>query len=580
MIALQGSSDFRSDVSIAAANIPALYRLSPAAAQSIADDLANVTQLSYPAVIVEDTHPAPVSWPTGIRTILAVRPTEMANMRLLNYRHGQRYASIVVCDHPASPTWPFDAGETEEILSWQGWECIGPVFRTTTRDAITRVRARHRIHDGEKIYVFAMGAGGEQRGSGDRVRFIEDANRLAPAIQERLGSARLLFVRGPLFPREIQLPDIFEDIAEEPDLVSLIALAHGAVIRPSFNTTWECIAGRTPFIALPGTTFAEPVTRRLSTLGAHGLDTSENVDRLVDEVASRQFAAACNPILEQFNGAPKQKFLRVLDGDRFDRRLLTNTSSDPCHTSSIQRNRLLPELSHLKDTIRRSTNMVALFIRIDDLTALDSELISFLTCCMSLRLFASLEIIPYHNTIGGLEIDRVDTEGRIEIGQHGYAHLPSLGEGAIRGEFISAQSAPVASTQLRSGLRQLARCFGARFRGGYSAPYDVPSTWLASAWEEAGGSYLSWIRKEPKPSSLPTVRVSVDPWDWGRGAAVSFGVLCSTLAASISRDGTAGLVLHPQCLRNETHRQEIVFLLEEMIDAGCCASPLKPNPDA
>jgi len=309
MIALQGSSRYSAAPSVPTTNIPSLYRMEEDKAQRVADDLAQVAMMSGPSVIIEDTHPRRVRWPRELRHLVVVRPTRIDHMRLLNRGHGATAGRLLVCDHPDSPTWPYDAAESAEIVSWPNWVFLGPIFRTAAAEDVERLREKYRLQQGEELFVFSMGGGGEAEGSGDRVAFIEAAGEIAAQLRERVRKPRLVFVRGPLFPAELALPEIFEDVREEPDLPSLFCLAKGVVVRPGYNVTWECISAGVPFIALRGTTFSEPVQVRLEAMAARGFETSPNVDRLLDPAARARFSAACSEVLGRFNGSPRELFL-------------------------------------------------------------------------------------------------------------------------------------------------------------------------------------------------------------------------------------------------------------------------------
>lgn len=571
MIVLQGNSEIRGDLSVPVSNIPPLYSLAPPAAQRIANDLCNCARLSAPTVIIEDTHPAPVKWPRDVQRLLVVRPTNIEYMRLINYRQARSTAGILVCDHPDSPTWPFDEAATREVVSWPGWICIRPVFRRASMEGMRRVGERHRVDPDDQVFVFSMGGGGERIGSGDRDRFVRIAAEIAAEIDRRVARRRLFFVRGPLFPIDLPLPPIFEPVTQEPDLPSLFQLARGAVVRPGYNVTWECIAGGTPFIAIPGTTFNEPIDARLCSMAAKGLDTSQDVDRLLDADAARRFADACAATLHAFDGVPRDAFLAATEGCPGPKQRLTVPPVMRVDASSATWQ------IELARAVHEAPGPVPIRIRIDDVTCLDPMLDEILGICRELGAFVSLEIVPYHCALTSTALDRLDKDGHIEVAQHGYAHLPVYDQTlAWRGEFSRHRADGPIAEQLRLGFRRLASEFGRRFNGGYSAPYDALQKWLPGTWQKVGGRYISWIRNRPSDAVLPAVRVSVDPWDWTTRSSHPLELVASKLAMAIRREHEAGLVLHPQCLADDGHRRGVTQVLETLVGAGCVPTRINP----
>jgi hypothetical protein len=576
MIALQGASRFAAPWSVPTTNVPTLHHAVEANAQRLADDLARAALLSSPSVIIEDTHPRRVSWPPGIGHVIVVRPTRIDHMRLLQRLHGET-ACLLICDHPSSPTWPYDAAQTAEIQSWPRWDCLGPVFRALSPEAVDRMRATYRLQPDEALFVFSMGGGGELEGSGDRRAFVEAAAALAGQLRARIARPRFVFVRGPLFPAAVALPAIFEDVHEEPDLPSLFALARGAVVRPGYNVTWECIAAGTPFIALRGTTKSEPVQVRLDALVASGFEISPDVGRLIDPAARARFAAACRTALARFDGAPRERFLAHTE------RAQPVTAPAPAEPRppSPGAGFTAGQLDRLARAVRDAGAPMPLRIRLDDVTRLDDEVRWLIALCREHGARLSLEIVPYHNAITGAELDRLDPDGAVDIGQHGYAHLPAYRDGVeIRGEFVDGPAGDKAVEQLRIGAGLLARAFGGRFRGGYSAPYDLLPPGLASTWRAVGGRYLSWIWARPTDDALPCVRVAFDPWDWKAGKPHEGEALVERIVSRMARIGGVGLVLHPQCLRDPGPRQMTADLVRCLIGAGCVPARIDPHPDS
>jgi hypothetical protein len=532
------------------------------------DDLVRYIRLSEPAVLIEDTHPAPVRWPGDIDRVLLVRPTVFDYLRRLE-QEDDGVRRFLVCDHPTSPTWPYGERETAELHGWGRWDCIGPIFRRYTHAGLERVRRKYRIRDNEQVVVFSMGGGGERAGSGDRAAFVHRAEVLAAEIQRTLPLPRLLFVRGPLFPRELSIPTGLEDIGEEPDLPSLLKLAAGAIIRPGFNLTWECIAAEAPFVPVLGQTFREPVSQRLDQIRRHGIDIGAPVASWLDADWKAAFTQACRVCGDLFSGNPSAAFLRAVCS-----RQERAPGADAWIRGPSARPQSVPEFRALREELREFRVSKHLLIRLDDVVDAGPAVRWFAAFCRDRKLYGSLEVIPYLSRLGGHELDRLDIDGWLEASQHGYAHLPQRGAGtSMKGEFLSETMASVAAARLlRRGSQVMRARFGERFRGGYSAPYDGLPHWLPTLWKTLGGRYVSYIWNPPLAGALPNVRLRLDPWDWRAGDQRPIGAIVSTALRAVREEGYAGIVLHTSLLADPAHRATVVGLIDALVEGGCESS--------
>ncbi len=544
------------------------YRMPPTAAHQAAEQIVSHARLSSPSVIIEDTHLAPVSWPADIARLLLLRPTSFAYLRETRDLHGAGLASVLLCDHPDSPTWPYDAEQTAELQSWPGWECIGPIFRRPSTSALEDVRRRYRLQAATPLFVFSMGGGGEQLGSGDRPVFVEQAVAIAAQLRRLAPQARLVFVRGPLFSANVAIPEPFENVASEPELPSLLALADGAIIRPGFNVTWECIAGRTPFVTIAGTTFQEPVDDRLKRLRAHGLDPGSGVAAWFDAKWRRRFEQGCDAILAQHDGAPAAALVRAHDQCR-------QAATPPAAARQPPRAAGDP-FAQLAGQVAEIPGAKHLLIRIDDIVERDEVLTWVTAICRDHGVPLSIEVIPYFARVTGAQLDALDPDGLCEVSQHGYAHLPGGLPGLRRNEFHDDRGQPSAATRaaLRRGYRLLRWKFGERFKGGYSAPYDGWSDWLAPEWIAAGGRFISWMSGDPARSRVPNVKLALDPWDWSAHRARPTEAVAGQAEQDLRDDGAVGLVLHPQCLRDAGERLALEQLVAALMRGGCRGVPL------
>jgi hypothetical protein len=558
--------------------VEVLWRLGAAEKTRVAAEIANYVSLSEPAVVFEDTHPEPVELPPRVGRVLVVRPGVLSHMRSLQERHHSTYKAFLIADSPGSPTWPYAADETEEILSWENWHYIGPVYTRARQEERDAVAARYAFGPGQRLCVFTTGGGGKQEASGDDIRsFVARAEAIAGEILSGRPEARLLFVKGPYFPTDVDVPGVFETVEVEPCMPGLLSLAHGAVIRPGYNTTWECIQGKTPFVPLLSTSFKEPMEERLSTLRAHGL-LVEDLPRLFNGPGGDEsFALACERVISRWGGRPDGGQIgRLIKGwaRKGVRRLAPRPSVRTATTASAYDPEAVRRFGEELDGV---SSDAAFVIRVDDVVSIDENLDWLLRTLINLRLPASLEIIPYLADLRERELDAYDRDNLIEVSQHGHAHMPHWTAEDGKHEFPRHSALPSRTNlrRLADGLRSLSRAFPGRFRGGFSPPFDSLPTWLGPSWRDLGGRYLSLIWARPVGVMLPFVRVSTEVWDWQTGNPVTPTAVLDNLLGHLLRTGTAGLVIHPQLLADESLRENLSQLFGLL--AGCGISCRPPS---
>ena len=551
-------------------SIPALYKLSPVAAQAFADEIARYATLSAPSLLIEDTHPAPVSWPQTLEHLLILRPTMMLHMRRLRQECRGAFRGVFACDHPESPTWPYSESETAEILTWDGWHLAGPLYRRHTRYGVERVRHKYNILDDQQIFVFSMGAGGQKPGSSDRVNFVRSAERVTRQLKEYFPNPRFIFVCGPLFPQDQHIPQPFEVVQQEPEMPSLLACAHGAIIRPG-NTLWECIGAGTPIMPILGSSYLEPVQQRLEKLQASGLELGA-IASWADGQWQEHYKRKCESVVERFPGSPPEDLMSRL----FAVRRPNGNVASSFTTRSIRDSIPLDSFSTITMALRAIKFPKPLVIRMDDVVGINPAIDWLFRICRDYGLSASLEIIPYLAHFNEAQLDKIDQDQCIEVSQHGFAHLPDLTTGPPfqKGELVSND--PVSSRTgpilLRRGIRLMKKLFPERFKCGYSAPYDVIPSWLPAAWAQMGGKYISWIRPGPCVLNINNVRVTVDPWNWRAPGPQTVGVIAHNTLFSVRNYGYVGLVLHPQNLYERSHRMLVESLIAAIVEGGCTGS--------
>lgn len=512
----------------------AVYKAPAAVRQDLAATIAAYAQLTDPAVVVDDTHPAPLRLPDSVQRFLVIRPTSIDDMRLLRVELDQTFRGALIADHPESPTWPYTKDETGEIASWPRWFVAGPIFRRSTRPAIERVRRKYAMNRGAEVVVFSMGGGGVQENAdADYDEFCHRAAALARRIRSRNPRARLIFVRGPLFPASRRLPSLFEDAGVEPDMPALLAAASAAVVRPGYNTTWECIAGGTPILPVRGgATFAEPVADRLRKCEESGL-IANGVDDWTDAAWLRRFESAARRFRSRWPAGGAAERLRAL---------IAANLAPSVHTPVTW-----PERTRRP----RPRSLAPLLVRIDDVTEASDDLLTMLRICAARGLPVSLEVIPYLCRIDERSLRRLGgRELRFEVSQHGWAHLPPASAGERMNGLAVSQEC---RRDLRAGMRVMQRNFPRTFRGGFSAPYDSAPIALFETWYALGGRYASVSRQRFMTTSRRIVRLAVNLCEQ------PLGDLVAEAMASFDRYGYAGVVLHPRRLERER--------LETVLDA-------------
>jgi hypothetical protein len=503
-----------------------------------------------PGIVIEDSHPTPITLKPTIRRYLLVRPASIEYMRLLQRRYGYAYQAFLIADHPDSPTWPYTLDQSREIASWRGWTCVGPIFRLSNRRGTEYIRRKYGVESGINVFVFSMGGGGVQDGAPDDISsFCSRSLVIAEAIRRMDPGCRLLFVRGPLFPREKLIPAIFEDVASEPDMPSLLAVATGAVVRPGYNTIWECIMGGTAFLPLEGTTFEEPVADRLRRLRGAGLIPANPIEwidrdwRNNFKLTSRRMRKLWDPSLSA------EKVCRtVLDGG-----VVSAKSRVFVARPVVPRSR--------GATYRR-----ILLARIDDVAEADDDLLDVLEICASRGLHVSLEVIPYLCRVDEIALRKIAGRSlRFEVSQHGYAHLPRRNLAGRRVEFPETY---LCEHDLVRGLRIMQSRFPTTFHGGFSAPYDVAHASVYSTWYQLGGRYASVSQGHNIPRLPRIVQLMGERWDWSQDMPYSADEVVEAVTWAIQERGIAGLVFHPRLLRHPGERVRLEALVDRILALG------------
>jgi len=569
-----------------------IYKASYAERARIAQEVQVFARRTMPAVVLEDTHPAPLQLADDIHRILIVRPTTFDYMRKLREVHLRSYRKILVADHPASPSWPFENRETEELSSWPNWRFLGPVFRLPRQDGRPSIRRKYAIKDHEPLFVVSLGGGGlQQMNVRDLPFFMERASAFASEIRRATPRARFLLVWGHLFPADAAVAADFETVAIEDDLPSLLAEAQGALIRPGFNTTWECIGAGTPFLPIVGTAYKEPVADRLARMLSAGL-VAGDVGQLLDEGWKSAFRECCQSLVERWPAKAAASVLYSAIYESVDLHPADNPAKPPdaawkpsfgdrCLSllerwSPLGTTKALPRASTQCESSRLEVSRPtpadigitdSILIRIDDVTEATGLLTLLVRMCEERGFALSLEVVPYLCRLSEEHLLELFGPRLVyEVGQHGYAHIPRRLPNGRKTEFLPEEAC---SAPLRDGMKVMRARFPTRFAGGFSAPYDFLPSWLPDRWQQTGGKYLTVVTSAPPLGPLPVVRLGADPWDWSRKGPSRIEKVLRVIEQQLAETRVGGLVFHPQLLAAPGEIRRMEYLLDRILQFGC-----------
>lgn len=535
--------------------IPTIWKATRQERAAISLEVERYAGLSSPAIVFEDTHPSSLEIGSSIRRILVVRPTHFSYMVSLREQYQDSYQAFLVADAPGSPTWVFDEQETRRILSWPDWFILGPVYRRPTKNQRKDVMQRYGISDGDPVCVFSMGGGGVRSANDPDIPvFLGKAGEIGRELKRIEPKTRLLFVRGPLCPADIVIQDIFEVVSNEPHVPALLALARGAVIRPGFNSTWECLSGGTKFMPITGTSYQEPIAERITRLLELGHATFDLPQNWIDNEWFSKKLDRAEQIKMHWAGSPDPS---ILSG------LLRQTDHNSAPLDGPASFGRRSERSVVETVSSR------LAIRIDDVIHLDPNLRWLLKTLLRYALPASLEVIPYLCRFSEEDLDLLDPTGQFAIGQHGYAHIPRVSADGKRGEFSFA-SLPTALEieEIRKGREALLRRFPNKFLGGFSAPFDGLPEWLGALWKELGGVFVSCIWARPRLPQVKIARVAIETWDWTRHGPIPVETILEQIHSACVGNARAGMVIHPWLLNFPEERARLTELFERISELG------------
>lgn len=542
------------DTSFYAASIRDIRKNRSVYKQQISSIINDACRISSPSVFIEDTHPLDLTLSKEIYKILIVRPTTFAYLITINKEYGKQYALFAISDDPASPTWPYNEEETEIILSWPKWIVIGPIFRKYTDNDLDQVKKKYNYDAQHPIFLFSMGGGGQQRDGNDFEYFRNESIALREEIRTHHPDARFVFVKGPLFRSDHELPPGFEIFDHEEQMPALFAIAEGAVIRPGFNSVWECISGLTPFYAIQGTTYNEPIDDKLKRLKDFDLYSDNNI--LLSAEARKRFMRQGALMKDRYSGHPSNALIEAITALKPD----LGQQSPSLHFSedSVHRERKTPTAS---------PNQCRFFIRVDDITDLDNGLIRIINALKYFSLSCTFEIIPYFNRIPGKALDKYfSNDDHFAVAQHGYTHIRKLSSSPYKSEFDLLENTGDIDN-LRKGKSLMEKAFGKYFKQGFSAPYDLLPEWLIPHWLDMGGNYFTSIaQKKDSPGSF--VDGLIDIWNWNRDCFRSRDVILNAIEGQCSTNNTIGLIVHPRHINDPVSLRFLNELLEHVSGLG------------
>jgi predicted glycosyltransferase len=280
--------------------IPHFWKMAADEQEWIAKEITGVVRLSEPQVILEDTHPLDYQFPSDAQRALILRPTTYSHLLEVLSDSRLRLSRVFIADHPQSPTWPYSREQWQQLAADGRVTAIGPIFSRPSADGI--VEAAELVGK-DPFCVVSAGGGGQFSGTSDIARFLERAAAVAEEIL-RSRTMRFVLVKGPFFPSDVPVPELFTVIDETELMPAVFALADGAILRPGFNSTWECIAALTPIYPILGETFEEPVEGRLAHIRAEGLLSESPANDWWNDAWRRELKTKLEPLVERWTGYP------------------------------------------------------------------------------------------------------------------------------------------------------------------------------------------------------------------------------------------------------------------------------------
>jgi hypothetical protein len=517
---------------------------SPRVRSEIGRALSALALISSPSVVVEDTHPLALNFARSISRILVVRPIEWRELKKLK-EASDKFHIVVIADHPGSPTWPYTNSQTSQISSWRSWFCIGPLHRRASNTEIDDVKKRYGLTSQTRLCVFSMGGGGEHFGANDAVLFCKRARSIGNWVLKRDPKARLVFVGGPLFQRYDLIPQFFTIARSETFMPALFALADVAVIRPGFNSVWECIAGGTPIIPILGTSYIEPMEHRVARLQSSGI-AFRHISDCWDSHGRRRVRRRARIAAMRWNRCGATRMLRKIFAKGSELRP-DGVEEGPTFVRAPSFDSLKEEESWEVDLQRlREMRCKSVSVRIDDVTTLTDVTKSLVELCGEFGLGVSLEVVPYFTQISRARLLRCKIANElVEVGQHGYSHILRSCHPGPKSEFtFSEVGIEKEIDEIAKGKRILEKNFPKEFRNGFSPPFDGMPSWLGESWAQLGGQYFSVMEARPTGTRIPFVINSVDVWNWAMNRPHSLSHIRKEIISAVARSSHAGLVLH------------------------------------
>jgi hypothetical protein len=192
--------------------------------------------------------------------------------------------------------------------------------------------------------------------------------------------------------------------------------------------------------------------------------------------------------------------------------------------------------------------------------------VAIILSCLEQGLCLSLDVIPYLCRFDSSDLESLGAAAdRVEVAQHGYAHVCRIAATGQKTEFtVAGDGEPLVLT----GKAALSTRFPKHFHDGYSPPCDFLAPGLADTWQQLGGRYVSTLTGLPSGLPLPHVRLTTDPWDWVHKRARPTHEVIASLDHAAMQDGVAGLMLHPAPLRSCEELDRMVEIIGIMARRG------------
>lgn len=220
----------------------------------------------------------------------------------------------------------------------------------------------------------------------------------------------------------------------------------------------------------------------------------------------------------------------------------------------------------LRDDTARHRGPRGFFLRDDDAVRPGPQLDRLIALSHRFDLPIALAVIPAAATEA--LADRLASEERVTVWQHGVDHRNRAAEGEKKCEFPACRDGSEARDALAWGRDRLGALFGARFAPVFVPPWNRFAPTLLPHLTELGFTVLSdfgKLTREVRAQGLASLPCQLDPVAWRTTrSAVEDAVLVDQLTGALATDGPVGLLTH-----HAVHDPALWSLVARIVEIFC-----------